>query len=100
MSELMRLVPALLAGVLLGAIFFGGLWWTVKKAIASPRPAQWFIGSLLLRTAIALAGFYMAADADWKRLLLCLAGFVAARLIMTRLAAMAIAGEAGHAPQP
>ena len=27
------LAPALAAGVLLGAIFFGGLWWTVRKSI-------------------------------------------------------------------
>ena len=46
---------------LLGAIFFGGLWWTVRKGVASRRPALWFLGSLLLRTSIALAGFYVVA---------------------------------------
>jgi F1F0 ATPase subunit 2 len=46
------------AGVLLGAIFFGGLWWTVRKGVSSKRPALCFFGSLLLRTSIALAGFY------------------------------------------
>ena len=42
----------------LGAIFFGGLWWTVRRGISSRRPALWFFGSLLLRMSIALAGFY------------------------------------------
>jgi F1F0 ATPase subunit 2 len=30
------------AGLLLGAIFFGGLWWTVRKGVSSKRPALWF----------------------------------------------------------
>jgi hypothetical protein len=31
MNETLSLVLALVTGVLLGAIFFGGLWWTVRK---------------------------------------------------------------------
>lgn len=98
MSEVMQPGLALLAGMLLGAAFFGGLWWTVKKGLASPRPAQWFIGSLLLRTGIVLAGFYVVAGSDWKRLLACLSGFIIVRFIATRLAATPIARETGHAP--
>jgi F1F0 ATPase subunit 2 len=26
--------------VLLGVIFFGGLWWTVRKGLSSKRPAS------------------------------------------------------------
>jgi F1F0 ATPase subunit 2 len=85
MSETLSLVPALLAGVLLGAIFFGGLWWTIRKGFASTRPALWFVGSMLLRTSIALAGFYFMARDHWERLLVCLLGFVMARLVVTRL---------------
>ena len=32
MSEPLTLASSLAAGVLLGAMFFGGLWWTVKRA--------------------------------------------------------------------
>lgn len=98
MSEVMQLTLALLAGVLLGVMFFGGLWWTVRKGVASPRPALWFIGSLLLRTGITLLGFYFVAGADWQRLLACLLGFIVARLIVTRLTALPMAQEASHAP--
>ena len=52
----------LVAGVLLGAIFFGGLWWTVRKGVSSKRPALWFFGSLLLRTSIVLAGFLFCSQ--------------------------------------
>ena len=35
-------------GALLGSIFFGGLWWTVRQGVC-PKPVLWFLGSLLLR---------------------------------------------------
>ena len=85
MNETLRLVLALVTGILLGAIFFGGLWWTVQKGISSKRPALWFFGSLLLRTSIVLAGFYFIARGHWERLIVCLVGFVIARFIVTRL---------------
>ena len=103
MNETLSLVLALVAGVLLGVIFFGGLWWTVSRGLSSKRPALWFFGSLLLRTSIALAGFYFVSGSHWERLLLCLLGFVIARLIVTRLTGAAekptyLAQEASHAP--
>ena len=98
MSEMMQLTPALFAGMLLGGMFYGGLWWTVRKGLVSPNPALWFVGSLLLRTGIAVAGFYMVSGGDWKRLLACLSGFVIARIVVTRLTALALAKETGHAP--
>jgi len=98
MSDVMQATLALLAGMLLGAIFFGGLWWTVLKGISSPRPALWFSLSLLLRTGITLVGFYFISGGDWKRLLACLLGFVSARLIVTRLTAIPTTKGASHAP--
>ena len=98
MNELLQIVMGLLAGMLLGAIFFGGLWWTVRKGLSARQPALWFGASMLLRSAIVLGGFYFVAGTDWKRLLLCLLGFIVARLITTRLTARRILGEASHAP--
>jgi F1F0 ATPase subunit 2 len=85
MSDLALLAIALLAGSILGTIFFGGLWWTVQKSMSSAQPALWVFPSLLLRTAIALTGFYFVSRGDWRRLLACLAGFIAARLAVTWL---------------
>lgn len=105
-QEGLALAWASLAGVLLGAMFFGGLWWTIRKGASSRRPAFWFCGSLLLRMSLALAGFYVVADGHAERLLLCLGGFVLARLIVTRLTRWSgesqtcSAQEASHAPQP
>jgi F1F0 ATPase subunit 2 len=96
MNELTQAVLALLAGMLLGATFFGGLWWTVKRGLVSPTPARWFLGSLLVRTALTVAGFYFVGGGDWRRLLACLAGFIIARVIVMRLTA-APARETSHA---
>jgi F1F0 ATPase subunit 2 len=102
-NEIVTLTLALVTGVLVGAIFFGGLWWTVRKGVSSKQPALWFLGSVLLRTAIALAGFYLVARGHWERWLVCLLGFVMARVIVTRFAQAAEkptywAPETSHAP--
>ena len=103
MNETLSLVLVFVAGVLLGALFFGGLWWTVQKGLSSQRSAFWFFVSLLLRMSITLAGFYFVSGSHWERLLLCLLGFVIARLIVTRFTRAAekptyLAQEASHAP--
>ena len=102
MNETVMLVLSGLAGGLLGVLFFGGLWWTVRKGLASPRPALWFLGSLLIRTAVILASFYLVGRGDGKRLLVCLLGFIIARFVVMRLTRPAVAlgkstKEASHA---
>jgi F1F0 ATPase subunit 2 len=84
MSELPALALALATGVLLGSFFFGGLWWTVQKGVTSDRPALWFLGSLLCRTGVILAGFYFVSQGHWSRLAMCLLGFLIARLIVVK----------------
>jgi F1F0 ATPase subunit 2 len=104
MNEALTLALALTAGAGLGAIFFGGLWWTVRKGVASKQPALWFFGSLLLRMSIALAGFCFVGLGHWERLVVCLLGFVIARLVVTRLTGPPVeqhnspTPEARHAP--
>ena len=99
MSETLTLILTLFAGVLLGAIFFGGLWFTVRKGVSSQRPALWFFFSLMLRMSVALAGFNLVSGGRWDRLLACLLGFVVARLVVTRLSKPPLAKEeARYAP--
>ena len=85
MNETLTLVLAWVTGGVLGTIFFGGLWWTIRRGVSSKQTALWFFGSLLLRMSIALAGFYFVSGGHWDRLLACLLGFVIARFIVTRL---------------
>ncbi len=105
MNEVLNLISALVSGFLLGAFFFGGLWWTVQKGLLSRRPAFWFFGSLLLRTGTAVAGFYFASGGHWERLFMCLLGFFIMRRIVLRLtrlpeeASNQSTKEAGNATQ-
>jgi len=91
------LMMAFTAGVLIGLFFFGGLWWTVQKGVSSKSPSLWFLGSLIFRTSLALAGFYGIGHGHWERLLLCLCGFITARFALTRLTESA-RQEAARAP--
>jgi F1F0 ATPase subunit 2 len=84
MSEASTLILATLAGAVLGMIFFCGLLWTIRRGLSSKRPALLFLGSLLLRTLIVVAGFYFISRGDWRSLLACLLGFLVARLIVMR----------------
>jgi F1F0 ATPase subunit 2 len=93
MSDGLALALAFLAGALLGVFFFGGLWWTVQKGVASETPALWFVGSLLLRTGLVLVGFYLAAQGHWSRLAACLLGFVIARIMVVKRLTRAPAEE-------
>jgi len=84
MSEITRVLAAVLAGILLGGFFFGGLWWTIRKALSSTRAGLWFSGSFLVRTAVVMLGFYFVAEGDWRRITGCVAGFLGARLCVVR----------------
>jgi F1F0 ATPase subunit 2 len=104
MNETLALARALVVGGVLGTMFFGGLWWTVRQGVSAKRPALWFLGSLLVRTGIVLVGFYVVAGGHWERLLLCLLGFVIAHFVVTRLTGSPVehynapGKEAIHAP--
>jgi F1F0 ATPase subunit 2 len=104
MNETLALVLAWIAGGSLGAFFFGGLWWTVRKGLASTKPALWMFGSLLLRMGVTMTGFYFVSGGDWQRLLSCLVGFTMARQLVTRLTRLPEEApthqqqEASHAP--
>ena len=99
MNEFLFLAPPLAAGLLLGAFFFGGLWWTVIRAVSSQRPALWFFGSMLLRMSITLAGFYFVGGENWERWLLCLLGFVLARIVVKWLTRPPVEHHNSRAPE-
>ncbi len=85
MNENLYMLAALFAGILLGVVFFGGLWLTTCKITTSKSPVLWILGSFFVRTAIVLIGFYYVSNGNWKRLLICLLGFVIARILTNRL---------------
>jgi F1F0 ATPase subunit 2 len=84
MNEIVIILLTLGAGLLLGAFFFGGLWWTTRKGIASKLPILWFFGSLVIRLGITLIVIYLISQNHWERMLICLLGFIIARAITVK----------------
>ena len=85
MSEILYVILAFIAGMVLGMLFFGGLWFTVKKAVTAKKPAIWFFISFFLRVSIILIGFYYISLGSWQRLIFSLIGFIIARFVVTHL---------------
>ncbi len=102
MNDTFHMLLILTGGLLLGTLFFGGLWLTVRKTVTTKQPALLIAGSFLLRTGITLLGFYYIGSGNWQRLMICLLGFIIARLIIIRLTRPTIKQtfnvkkEAGH----
>ncbi len=84
-DSLPLLSESLTGGVLLGALFFGGLWWTARRGLSAANPALWFGLSALARMALVLVSLYYIARAGWPSLLACLCGMLIARIAVTRL---------------
>ncbi|MDB2415338.1 ATP synthase subunit I [Rickettsiales bacterium] len=85
MSDILPMLLVFASGLVLGTIFYAGLWWTVKKGLTSNYAPLWFTASLWSRLAIAIVGFYVIGQGDWKRFFVCLVGFIIARIAVTLL---------------
>ena len=71
---------------------------TVRHGASSPTPARWFLGSLILRTAVVLLGFYVVGAAQPVRLGLCMLGFLVARAVVMRVTQSTAITKAAHSP--
>jgi len=83
MTDVPTVALGLLAGSALGVVFYGGLWWTVRR-VSGRVVGPWLVGSFLLRALIVLAGFFAVARGPWYGVAACFAGFLAARVAVTR----------------
>ncbi len=83
-TEAFGLILSFAAGVLLGIVFFGGLWWTIRRGLSSPHPARWFLAGFLVRISFLLAALYYLSEGAWVRLIILLAGILFGRSIVLR----------------
>ncbi|MBI5572153.1 MAG: ATP synthase subunit I [Desulfomonile tiedjei] len=77
---------SLIGGICLGAFYFGGLWLTVSRLIASKQPVLKVLLSFYVRLVVLIAGFYLVMDDRWERFLIAMAGFLMVRIAAFRLA--------------
>ena len=99
-GELMwQLVMAVVAGLLLGTFYYGGLWWTVRQVQSAQRPGLLFTASFITRTLVVIGGFFLVTRGDGLLILVCLVAFIGVRMVLTRrwgpagLKTMALKGE-------
>lgn len=84
MPEPTSIIVGLLAGFVLGVVFFGGLWLTVRALPGARHPTALMLGSFWGRTALVVVGFVVAIDHRWQNALVCLLGFLTARFWLAR----------------
>ena len=84
-AEIGRFALAFGAGLALGVLYFGGLWWTVRRLPRVRRPHVWTFGSFIIRATVTVAAFVWIANLEWRYAASCMAGFVLLRLVMTRV---------------
>ena len=75
-------VPAAVGG-LLGVAYFGALWLGLRRLPRVAQPGRWLALGAALRLAALLPALYLVMDGRWERLVACLLGFVATRLVLT-----------------
>lgn len=85
MNELKDLIFPLAIGLLLGGVFYGGLWFTVQKALGSKRPWLWTVSSFVIRMGVVVVGVILIGGTDWKRILTIMLGIIIARPIVGQL---------------
>jgi F1F0 ATPase subunit 2 len=85
MSLALHVPLAALAGLVLGLLYFAGLWLTVRRLPRAPHPALWLLASFIVRAAVLGGGVVVVAAGRWEAFLAALAGFLFARLYAVRV---------------
>lgn len=71
------------AGAIIGAVYFASMRWTVDRLVRARQPMIWLLGGATVRIALVLPLFYLVMAGEWQRMLVCLLGFVAVRMLST-----------------
>ena len=79
------MIIAFFGGILLGMVFFGGLYFTVERIQRVKHPALLMIFSLLLRMTMLLFGFYLLMNNRYQNLLAALVGVMISRFFLIQM---------------
>ncbi len=83
-NYLLTLLGLAIVGFITGALYFQGLWWTLKGL---PYKGGWtsrFLGSFALRAALVVTVFYLFMGDDWRRIFALTLGFLVARFLIIK----------------
>ncbi len=94
LGSAVAVMATLLVGALMGACYFAGLWWTVRRMPSARHPLPLYLGSLVFRSVVVVVTCYaVLIRYGGSSLLFCVAGFIVARVVMIRLLGDAPASE-------
>lgn len=82
--SIVSFVLSLLAGVMLGGAFYGGLWFTVRRLPVTRHPALLALASFWIRSLVVLAGFVLLMKQRWQYGLIALVGFTLGRFAIAK----------------
>ncbi len=85
-DQAIQLIECVIVGAALGALYFGGLWLTVRRLPEQSNPMLWLLASTMMRLALLIAFFYLVTQGAWDKLAACLLGFIATRAYLLRRA--------------
>jgi F1F0 ATPase subunit 2 len=86
MNQTAMIIAGIPAGAALGLLYFGGLWWTLKRLPAARRPAALALGSYAGRLAACLFVFVLLARVGgWPAVAAVLIAFLLARMVLVRV---------------
>ena len=84
MMNLPILLGMVCAGVIIGLLYFGGLWLTLNKLTGAKRWIFWLGASFLVRSTMTVAAFWFLAAGDWRRILALVTGFTIVRFFSVK----------------
>ena len=88
------------AGLIIGAVYFAGLWFTVRRVTDTGAAPLWLLVSAVVRLAFLVAALFWIMDGRWERLLAALAGVIVARLVATWMARFNDTAEGKRVDRP
>ena len=80
-----------LAGIILGFVYFGGLWWTIEAVSRRNQPAWSLALSFVLRITLLMGGLYSVLLVGVWHLVACLVGLFTARKLLLRYVSRKVA---------
>ncbi len=79
------LALAFALGAVAGAGYLALLWLAVSRLEGAQRPVLTLLSGMAVRLALLLAAFWLLTEGDPLKLIAALAGFLALRIIVTRV---------------
>jgi F1F0 ATPase subunit 2 len=83
-SSPLVLALSALAGIILGILYFGGLWLTITKMRTLKNPGIFLTLSFILRTVIVIGGFYLISAGHLERLAVAMLAFFVTRFVFIK----------------